>query len=326
MTSVRDARLAEASCGDWCATSAMPVPCLPMMLVAVSQPARGREPASNKKQPTTRRGAPFGLLTKAGITFIRSLSSPARIWPGAVAWSRRQAAVSRIMPSRASQRSTSPHHRLGLHRQKPFALQFLAGQLAGPAHRLRLLAGPLFRGFLIMAAQFHLAKNALPLHLFLERLEGLINVIVANENLHAGILGEAPAIGWWGNLIGNVKTQPPRRGEAPERRSHADNRPGTICPGRPTGPGGVGCGSRGPSCGPAGRPPCRKDAGWRRARRGFLPRREHPRRSNYSFRHGRRLARRGGWRVPAANQREPGYAARTERWRRRRAARDRDYG
>jgi len=40
-----------------------------------------------------------------------------------------------------------------------------------------------------MSAQFHLAKNALPLHLFLERLEGLINVIVANENLHAGVPG-----------------------------------------------------------------------------------------------------------------------------------------
>ena len=38
-----------------------------------------------------------------------------------------------------------------------------------------------------MAAQFHFAKYALPLHLFLEGLEGLINIIVANENLHAEI-------------------------------------------------------------------------------------------------------------------------------------------
>src|SRR3984893_6554397 len=192
MTSVRDATLLAASCGDWCATSATPVPCLPMMLVAVSHPARGREAASSNAQaPVRRLRASFAFWTKAAKTFIRSPlpNAPAINWPSAGAWSQKQAPVSRLMPSRASQRSTSPHHRLGLHRQKPFALQFLAGQLAGPAHRLRLLAGPLFRGFFIMAAQFHLAKNALPLHLFLERLEGLINVIVANENLHAGVLG-----------------------------------------------------------------------------------------------------------------------------------------
>src|SRR5580704_3165225 len=190
MTSVRDARLLAASCADWFATSATPVPCLPMMLVAVSQPAKGRETASNKKQRTTHRRASFGFLTKAAIAFIRRplSNSPARSWPSAGTWPRKQAPISRILPSRASQRSASAHQGLGLHRQKPFALQFLAGQLAGPAYRLRLLAGALFRGLFIMAAQFHLAKNALPLHLFLERLEGLINVIVANENLHAGVL------------------------------------------------------------------------------------------------------------------------------------------
>ncbi len=35
-----------------------------------------------------------------------------------------------------------------------------------------------------MAAKLHLAENSLALHLFLERLEGLINIVVANENLH----------------------------------------------------------------------------------------------------------------------------------------------
>jgi hypothetical protein len=34
-----------------------------------------------------------------------------------------------------------------------------------------------------MAAKLHLAENALTLHLLLERLEGLIDVVVANENL-----------------------------------------------------------------------------------------------------------------------------------------------
>ncbi len=36
-----------------------------------------------------------------------------------------------------------------------------------------------------MAAKLHLAENALALHLLLERLEGLVDVVVANENLHA---------------------------------------------------------------------------------------------------------------------------------------------
>jgi hypothetical protein len=36
-----------------------------------------------------------------------------------------------------------------------------------------------------MAAKLHFAENALALHLLLERLKGLVDVIVTNENLHA---------------------------------------------------------------------------------------------------------------------------------------------
>jgi hypothetical protein len=36
-----------------------------------------------------------------------------------------------------------------------------------------------------MAAQLHLAEDALALHLLLQSLEGLIDVIIADENLHA---------------------------------------------------------------------------------------------------------------------------------------------
>ena len=36
-----------------------------------------------------------------------------------------------------------------------------------------------------MAAELHLAEDALALHLFLERLEGLVDVVVTDENLHA---------------------------------------------------------------------------------------------------------------------------------------------
>jgi hypothetical protein len=39
-----------------------------------------------------------------------------------------------------------------------------------------------------MSAELHFAENALALHLLLKRLEGLIDVVVADENLHAVIL------------------------------------------------------------------------------------------------------------------------------------------
>ena len=39
-----------------------------------------------------------------------------------------------------------------------------------------------------MAAELHLAENALALHLFLQRLEGLIDIVIADENLHAAPL------------------------------------------------------------------------------------------------------------------------------------------
>jgi hypothetical protein len=35
-----------------------------------------------------------------------------------------------------------------------------------------------------VTAQLHLAENTLALHLLLERLESLIDIVVANENLH----------------------------------------------------------------------------------------------------------------------------------------------
>src|SRR6476661_5790164 len=80
---------------------------------------------------------------------------------------------------------TGAEHRLRLHGQQAFALQLLAGELARAAHRFGLFAGFLFGGLFIMAAELHLAENSLALHLLLQRLEGLIDVVIANENLHA---------------------------------------------------------------------------------------------------------------------------------------------
>jgi hypothetical protein len=39
-----------------------------------------------------------------------------------------------------------------------------------------------------VAAELHLAEQAFALHLLLQRPEGLVDIVVANENLHAGFL------------------------------------------------------------------------------------------------------------------------------------------
>jgi hypothetical protein len=39
-----------------------------------------------------------------------------------------------------------------------------------------------------MTAELHLAKNALPLHLLFQRSEGLVYIVVTNENLHLAFL------------------------------------------------------------------------------------------------------------------------------------------
>src|SRR5205814_8818586 len=78
----------------------------------------------------------------------------------------------------------SPRDNLRFHRQQAFALQFLARELAGAAHRFCFLPRLFFGGFLVMTAQLHLAENALALHLFLQRLEGLVDIVITDKNLH----------------------------------------------------------------------------------------------------------------------------------------------
>jgi hypothetical protein len=80
---------------------------------------------------------------------------------------------------------TSAKYRLWLHRQQTFALQLLAGELTRAAHRFGLFAGLFLGGLFVMTAELHLAENTLALHLLLQRLEGLVDIVIANENLHA---------------------------------------------------------------------------------------------------------------------------------------------
>ena len=65
-----------------------------------------------------------------------------------------------------------------------FALRALAGELARAADRLALLARLPFGGLLVVALALQLAEDALALQLLLEHLEGLIDVVVADEHLH----------------------------------------------------------------------------------------------------------------------------------------------
>src|SRR6266567_4773574 len=86
----------------------------------------------------------------------------------------------------ASSRGSWDHP--GLHRQQALALQLLARELAGAADRFRLFTDSLLGGFLVMAAELHFAEHALALHLLLQHLEGLVDIVVTDENLHAALL------------------------------------------------------------------------------------------------------------------------------------------
>ena len=75
------------------------------------------------------------------------------------------------------------HHLLDRHRQQAFALQLLAGQLAGAPNGLGLFTSALHGGLLVMIAQLHFAEDTFALHLFLQRAQGLIDIVIADEDL-----------------------------------------------------------------------------------------------------------------------------------------------
>src|SRR4051794_4457593 len=64
------------------------------------------------------------------------------------------------------------------------ALHTLAQQLAVAADRLSLLAGAAFGGFLVIAPELHFPEHPFALHLLFESSQSLIDVVVANEDLH----------------------------------------------------------------------------------------------------------------------------------------------
>src|SRR5262245_56591176 len=64
------------------------------------------------------------------------------------------------------------------------ALRLLAGKLPRPADGLGLLAGALLGRFFVIVAELHLAEDAFALHLFLQSPQGLIDIVIANDDLH----------------------------------------------------------------------------------------------------------------------------------------------
>ena len=60
----------------------------------------------------------------------------------------------------------------------------LPGELAGAAHGLGLLASALLGRLLIGSATLHLAEHAFALQFLLKNANGLIDIVVAHENLH----------------------------------------------------------------------------------------------------------------------------------------------
>src|SRR3984893_15023298 len=100
--------------------------------------------------------------------------------------------------------------------QEAFALGALARELAGAAHRFRLFAGAASQAFDVVAAQLHLAEDALTLHFLLERFEGLIDVVVAYKNLHEPA---APSFLHWGDGKGEVPSRDGRCYQKPRKLS-----------------------------------------------------------------------------------------------------------
>lgn len=93
-------------------------------------------------------------------------------------------AVASVVPSGCPASLSAPAARLALGSgQQAFALRHLAGGLAGAANRFALLAGALLRRLFVGAAALHLAKKAFALELLLEGPQGLVDIVVANENL-----------------------------------------------------------------------------------------------------------------------------------------------
>jgi hypothetical protein len=64
------------------------------------------------------------------------------------------------------------------------ALQALAQQFAVAAHRLGFFAGAALGRLFVIAPQLHFPEHPFALHFFLQGPEGLVDIVIANDDLH----------------------------------------------------------------------------------------------------------------------------------------------
>ncbi len=72
-------------------------------------------------------------------------------------------------------------------RKQTFALKAFASQLACATHSFSFFTGLLLGWFFIEIPHFHFAEYAFTLEFLFQRLQGLINIVIADEYLHASI-------------------------------------------------------------------------------------------------------------------------------------------
>jgi len=73
---------------------------------------------------------------------------------------------------------------LGFIGSRPSRCNFLRASLRARRNGFRLLSDFPFGGFLVVAAELHLPEDALALHLFFQRPQRLVDIVVADKNLH----------------------------------------------------------------------------------------------------------------------------------------------
>ena len=93
-----------------------------------------------------------------------------------------------------------------------FALLTLAHQFTRASYSFRLLARAFFRRFFVEFPAFHFPESPFTLHFFLERFQGLFDIIVADKNLYQGF--SPPR-----QVTLQIKT--PRVGSRDARKSHS---------------------------------------------------------------------------------------------------------
>ena len=132
-----------------------------------------------------RRSAPTSRASRGSRTAMSARSTSARTAPGSAPTRCRSSSNSPDVGRKgAGGRAARRCDKVEPGSEQPFALHFLARELARPADGLGPLAGLLDRRLLEMLLELHLAEDAFALKLLLQRPERLIDIVVADQYLH----------------------------------------------------------------------------------------------------------------------------------------------